>query len=205
MGEPVNAAGRQLRSVIERVERLNEEIASLRRDVNEVYAEAKSSGFDTKVIKHVIKLRGMDPYSRQELEALTDIYMHSIGMAADTPLGDAARQRLSEPQDPEDEDAPEGGEDGRAAPGEPDERPKSAPVFPEVSDEDLEEAAALGGAAAKEGTPILKNPYLADDPRRAAWDQGWCREIGSDGMDIPKAFQRRTPKKPKDEKEGGDT
>ena len=47
--------------------------------------------------------------------------------------------------------------------------------------------------AARDGRTVLMNPYTADDPRRAYWDEGWCFESGSDGMDIPPAW-RRTPR-----------
>jgi hypothetical protein len=42
---------------------------------------------------------------------------------------------------------------------------------------------------------VFKNPYVAGDPRRAYWDEGWCEEVGSDGMDVPDAW-RRKPNKP---------
>jgi uncharacterized protein (UPF0335 family) len=71
----------QLRSLIERIERLEEEKATIAADIKEVYAEAKGNGFDTKIMRRVIQLRKVDMAERQEVEALIDLYMHALGMA----------------------------------------------------------------------------------------------------------------------------
>jgi len=76
------AAG-QLKSVVERIERLEEEKAALTADIREVYAEAKANGFDSKTLRQVVKLRKMDRAERQEQEALLDLYMHALGMAVE--------------------------------------------------------------------------------------------------------------------------
>lgn len=73
-------AGDQLKSFIERIERLEEEKAGLANDISEVYAEAKSAGFDTKVMRQVIRLRKMDRNDRQEQEALLDLYRQAVGV-----------------------------------------------------------------------------------------------------------------------------
>ncbi|MGO1118498.1 DUF2312 domain-containing protein [Rhodovibrionaceae bacterium A322] len=73
-------AGERLRSFIERIERLEEEKAALAADVREVYAEAKGVGFDTKIMRQIIKLRKMDENDRQETESLLDVYKHALGM-----------------------------------------------------------------------------------------------------------------------------
>tara|TARA_R110002072_G_scaffold122455_8_gene257023 strand:- start:195 stop:458 length:264 start_codon:yes stop_codon:yes gene_type:complete len=73
-------AGERLRSFIERIERLEEEKAALAADVREVYAEAKGTGFDTKIMRQIIKLRKMDDNDRQETESLLDVYKHALGM-----------------------------------------------------------------------------------------------------------------------------
>lgn len=70
----------QLRSLIERIERLNEEKAAISADVKGVYAEAKSAGFDTKIMRAIISLRKKDADERQEEEALLDVYMSALGM-----------------------------------------------------------------------------------------------------------------------------
>lgn len=71
------AAG-QLKSIVERIERLEEDKATISGDIKEVYAEAKANGFDTKVLKSIITLRKMDPDKRQELESLIDTYMAAL-------------------------------------------------------------------------------------------------------------------------------
>ncbi|NBC96580.1 MAG: DUF2312 domain-containing protein [Deinococcus-Thermus bacterium] len=73
-------AADRLRSFIERIERLEEEKAALSADVREVYAEAKSVGFDTKIMRQVVKLRKMEQADREEQESLLDTYMSALGM-----------------------------------------------------------------------------------------------------------------------------
>jgi len=85
-----NSGNDQLRSIIARVERLEEEKAALAADIKEVYAEAKGNGFDTKTIRQIIRIRKQVAAERQEQEAMLDVYMHALGMLADTPLGEAA-------------------------------------------------------------------------------------------------------------------
>lgn len=70
----------RLRSFVERIERLEEEKAALTADTREVYAEAKGEGFDTKVMRQVIRLRKMDREDRQEQEELLDLYKSALGM-----------------------------------------------------------------------------------------------------------------------------
>lgn len=94
------AAGR-LRSFIERIERLEEEKAALTADIREVYSEAKGEGFDTKVMRQIVRERKMDPADRQEQESILDLYRRALGMLADTPLGAAAIERAGEQIDPD--------------------------------------------------------------------------------------------------------
>jgi uncharacterized protein (UPF0335 family) len=75
-------AADQLKSFIERIERLEEEKAGIAGDIKEVYAEAKGSGFDTKVIRKIISMRKKDYAERQEEEAILELYMQALGMAA---------------------------------------------------------------------------------------------------------------------------
>jgi uncharacterized protein (UPF0335 family) len=74
-------AGDQLRTIIERIERLEEEKSGLAQDIREIFAEAKGNGFDTKTLRQVLKLRKMDVSERDEQEALLDLYMRALGMA----------------------------------------------------------------------------------------------------------------------------
>jgi len=76
-------AAAELRAFIERIERLEEEKKRVAEEVKEVYAEAKGSGYDTKVMRQVIRLRRQDKAERQEMEAILDLYMHALGMVSD--------------------------------------------------------------------------------------------------------------------------
>jgi len=71
----------QLRAFIERIERLEEEKKSVSEDIKEVYAEAKGSGFDTKVMRQIVRIRKQDRNERAEQEAILDLYLHALGMA----------------------------------------------------------------------------------------------------------------------------
>lgn len=73
-------SGERLIQLLERIERLAEEKAGLAEDIRDVYAEAKSAGYETKIIRMVIKLRGMDRQKRQEQEELLDLYKSAVGM-----------------------------------------------------------------------------------------------------------------------------
>ena len=73
-------AGEQLLNFIQRIERLEEEKTNLAADVRDVYREAKGMGFDSKIVRELIKLRKMEPNDRQELEALIESYKIAIGM-----------------------------------------------------------------------------------------------------------------------------
>jgi uncharacterized protein (UPF0335 family) len=74
-------SGQRLRSFVERIERLEEEKAALAEDIKEVYAEAKGTGFDAKILRRVIKLRKMDVEKRREEDELLELYKAAIGMA----------------------------------------------------------------------------------------------------------------------------
>lgn len=73
------SAQAQLKTVIERIERLEEDKAAVMADLKEVYAEAKGNGYDTKILRKVIRLRKQDKAKRQEEEALIDLYLSAVG------------------------------------------------------------------------------------------------------------------------------
>jgi uncharacterized protein (UPF0335 family) len=73
----------QLRSIIERIERLEEDKAAIGGDIKEVYAEAKASGFDTKILRAVIRLRKLSKDERAEMESLIDTYMANLEGGSD--------------------------------------------------------------------------------------------------------------------------
>ncbi len=82
MATPDSVAADQIRAFIERIERLEEERAAIAQDITEVYAEAKGNGFDTKVLRKIIAIRKQDHNERMEEEALLELYLTALGMAA---------------------------------------------------------------------------------------------------------------------------
>ncbi len=79
-GSSGTIAGAKLRSLIERIERLEEEKSTLTADIKEVYAEAKGTGFEPKIMRQIVRLRKMDSSDRQEQEALLDLYRGAVGL-----------------------------------------------------------------------------------------------------------------------------
>jgi uncharacterized protein (UPF0335 family) len=79
----------RLKQFIQRIERLEDEKKALSADINEVYSEAKSAGYDPKVMRQVVKIRKMDKADRQEQESLLDVYLVAVGDFVSTPLGQA--------------------------------------------------------------------------------------------------------------------
>ena len=80
MDDPI--AGDQLKSIVERIERLEEEKKTIGDDIKEVYAEAKGNGYDVKVLRKVIALRKRDRNERAEEEAILDLYLQAVGESA---------------------------------------------------------------------------------------------------------------------------
>lgn len=81
MSDNVQSVARdQLRSIVERIERLEEEKKSLADDIKDVYAEAKANGFDTKALRKIVAIRKQDQNERLEQEAVLDTYMAALGM-----------------------------------------------------------------------------------------------------------------------------
>ncbi|UJX46616.1 DUF2312 domain-containing protein [Xanthobacter sp. YC-JY1] len=175
----------RLLSYIERVERLEEEKKAIADDIKDVKAEAKSAGFDVKMITKMIALRRLTPAERRLEKELTEIYEAACGLLDGTPLGDAARERLMK-EEPNAEPAPE------------------PPAHAEEVMRTVEEAREEGGEAFRAGVRIIDNPYTAGDPRRAAWDEGFCAASGSDGMDIPAAWRRKAKKPAKGDRRDDD-
>lgn len=189
-------AAHELLSIIDRLERLEGQKRDIADDIRDVKGEAKARGYDLKAIEKILKERAETEEQkrrRRETDDIADVYRAALGMLDGTPLGESARQRLSPPPEGE-ERAPESGE-------EPETSERSAVITPD----DIAAAKDAGKQAFRDGQRVIANPYIAGDPRRAAWDEGWCFEAGSDGMDIPSAWRRATKKKPADdesEKEG---
>jgi uncharacterized protein (UPF0335 family) len=75
-----NVSAERLRSLIERIERLEEERKALSSDIKDIFAEAKSAGFDVKVMRQLIRLRKQEPAEIEEQETLLDVYRRALGM-----------------------------------------------------------------------------------------------------------------------------
>ncbi len=74
------ATAQQLKSFVERIERLAEERKNIADDIKDVYAEARGNGYDTKAIKHIIAVRSKDSNEVQEFEAVVELYKSALGM-----------------------------------------------------------------------------------------------------------------------------
>jgi len=83
----------QLASIVQRIEKLEDEKAAIAEDIKEIYAEAKGNGFDPKILRKIVALRKQDADKRREEQAVLAVYMAELGMLADTPLGQAAIER----------------------------------------------------------------------------------------------------------------
>lgn len=193
-----------LRGFAERIVRLETEKRDLAEDIKAVKQEAASSGFDRKALQVVVRRMmetASDKAARVEAEAVAELYLASLGMLDGTPLGDAARRRFDPLEDEEDD----GAGAGAAASSEPLDDTDSAEARPSsgaMSAETIDAAREEGSEAAEAGERVFANPYVAGDPRRAAWDEGWCARKGSDGMEIPEALRRK--KKPAPGGEAGE-
>ena len=80
MTQTAGVTGDQLRSFIERIEKLEQEKAALMETIRDVYSEAKGSGYDTKVMRQIVRLRKMEDQARREQEELLDLYKNAIGL-----------------------------------------------------------------------------------------------------------------------------
>lgn len=179
-----NSALKQIVESIERLEADREEIAA---QIKEKKAEAVGFGYSRKALNVVLKRRKMRKDERDELDALVDLYQAELGMLAGTPLGDAAISRLERLDRRNEEDGAE---------------PSPPAAEPEAPADTEDQAREKGAAAARDGEPVTANPYPPRTALRAAWDEAWCQEKGSDGMDLPEAW--RPTKKPKPGADSGE-
>ncbi len=89
-----DSAQKELRRLLEQIERLQEEKKELGKDISEKFAEGKAKGFDTKAMRRMLRLRRMSEAERSEEEAIDATYMQALGMLADTPLGEFAAEQV---------------------------------------------------------------------------------------------------------------
>ncbi len=87
-------APERLRSIVDRIERLEGERKAIAEDIKDIYTEAKSAGFVSKVIRALIAERRKDAQEAEEQRSLLDIYRDALGQLAGTPLGQAAMERV---------------------------------------------------------------------------------------------------------------
>lgn len=73
-------AADRLRTIVDRIERLEEERKALGNDIKDIYSEAKSAGFDVKVLRQLIRIRKQEPAEVEELETMLDVYRRALGM-----------------------------------------------------------------------------------------------------------------------------
>lgn len=193
-------ARRRLVHYVTQLELIQERQRLAAGDFKTMLEAAQLEGYDGTTLKAVLKLRKLTPAQRVERRALEAIYMAAVGLLDGEALPDQARRRLSgeEPTTPTeprlpDLQPPSASQDAAASPlGAPQPTlPLKTPV----------EARQEGADAADAGKRIYDNPYAAGDPCRAAWDEGWCGQNNSHGMDVPKAYQRRQEPKPKKDKD----
>jgi uncharacterized protein (UPF0335 family) len=198
---------RELKDFVDRIVareiELKQTTAELKEDIASIYEEADGKGYDAKALKIAVRRRHESAEARakrQETEALADLYSAAIGDLFGKPLDDLTRRRLDEQmKKPQAQNG-----DGAATTEEP------HPDLPEEAterepDETADQAKDKGKQARKDGLRIVDNPYHSSSPLRAAWDEGWCEEDGSDGMEVPPAWKRTKPpeeKKPGDENSG---
>lgn len=201
---------RELKDYVDRIVakeiELKQTTTELKGDIDEIYQDADEKGYDAKALKIAVRRRhefAEARAKRQETEALADLYSAAIGDLFGKPLDDLTRRRLDEQMRKPDEHHPPGEGEAQAAQNE---LPDDATTPPEPS-ETPDEAKDKGKQARKDGLRIVDNPYHSSSPLRAAWDEGWCEEDGSDGMEVPQAWKRTKPpekeKKP-DDNEGDD-
>ncbi|MBS1167320.1 MAG: hypothetical protein H6R00_3345 [Proteobacteria bacterium] len=179
-----SSAVNELRVFVDGLVDIAEQQQDLKDRAAEIAAHAKATGFDVKALKKVVKEKLEDDGTkakRIETEEIADVYRAALGMLDGTPLGDATRERLSRDLAREtDSDEP---------------TDETRPTAAAITAEAIVDAREQGRQACRDGKLVTDNPFTARDPRRAAWDEGWCFEAGSDGMDIPEAFRRRKPAK----------
>jgi uncharacterized protein (UPF0335 family) len=90
MSDVVGIPGNRIRSFVERIEQIENEIKELNEAKKEVFSEAKGEGFDVKILKDIIKLRKQDQDERDEHDSLLDVYMRAMDEAGPAPAAEAA-------------------------------------------------------------------------------------------------------------------
>lgn len=211
------AAPMQLRSLVERIERLNEEKAGIQADIAEVYAECKAFGFDKKIVRKCVQIRAQDSAQRQEEEAILDLYLSALGMKPgdeDATISGAGTPGLARPQPSQ---APVGAAAAPEAAAEPPCKP-AGPALDGRSTGEAGEAAtqspnppetaatapsppAVEGGAGGEDFPVSSPPahqpapdaaFTPADGATAEADEGAASASTADMPDLPAFMDRRS-------------
>lgn len=207
MRSTTNNPREQLVHHVQQLERLELLKAEAANDLREAFDAAAGQGYDRSTLKAVLKLRKMTPGQRSERRALEAIYMAALGMLEGESLPEEARRRLDGIDEPPARAAAPSQAPAPAPDAEPVPDAQAAPAAaatppppaqPPLIVKDPAEARTEGADAAAAGQRIYDNPYRAGDPCRAAWDEGWCSQKQSHGMETPAAYQRRSDKPSKD-------
>jgi len=178
----------QLRSVVERVERLAEEKKAIADDIKDVYAEAKGNGFDTKTLRKIVAMRKLDVSERQEQEAMLDMYASALGMIQPAFDFDAE----PDPEPVENVIVPgtvttEPDDDGDVLDAETGELVQAEPVpEPVPRDKQIKNAALAGAGAFSEHGDRDQNPYFeeGENDLREAWNAGFQNAADSQVEDV---------------------
>lgn len=173
-------AAEQLRLLIERIERLEEEKKGIADDIKDVFSEAKSTGFCTKTMKQIIKLRAMDENDRREAEAMLDLYKGALGMLDGTPLGSWAQKKAAPEEEAQDPEA-------TAEEGDVDEAP-AEPAAPPLT---VEDARRLGAEASAAGKPVTAKAYKRDCyfiALAAGWSAAAGKRLGDGALMLKLEF-----------------
>lgn len=157
-------SGERLKVFLDRIERLEEEKRSIGEDIKEIFAEAKGQGFDTKLMRMLLKERRMDPDDLKEQNDMLDVYRRALGMFVDTPLGEAAMRAAEEKVE---------GPNGEKLRKKKDEEPVAVAAVAEVTPDDQAEAKLKGEAAGASGEPITANPHPGKHALHSWWSKGW--------------------------------
>lgn len=196
MSAMTGSARERLVHLVQKLERLDAAKQAAAEALRSAFEDAKALGWDPGTLKAVLRLRKLTPAEREERRALEAIYLAALGMLEGDPLPDEARRRLDEQERPPGPaPAPAAGakrQAGRKAGPEAPPPPPSPPPQMAMALKDPEEARQEGRDAAAAGKRIYDNPFPAGDSCRAAWDEGWCEQKKSHGMETPAAYQRRT-------------
>ncbi len=201
----------ELRAAADDIIALEIEKKEIADDIKARYEALEAKGFDVSAVKIAVKRRkesATQRAARRERDAIADVYSAAMGDLFGKALDDLTRQRMEEERQRLEDRArgdKKGESDDAAAPEQPSE-PLPGTTGDQITPQMIDAAREEGRQARRADPParIVDNPYHSSDPRRAAWDEGWCEADGSDGMEVPEAWRRKKDEKPADDAKGGE-